>query len=201
MSLIDRLKQLVGPGEPAAPAPENGMDSGAGTPARSRGHVRRLLTSVKKSLADFDTLAGEQEELETQLRYWNERLRQAERMVERETAGTPAALRASEQAGAVTARLAEMEVWKQAVQQALESSQPTRDESSRLLAEIATYQDRARAVASELPAEEAAAEAALTFLGRQDPAGGTSLERLQELDRALREAMVRAEANRPAPLV
>jgi hypothetical protein len=200
MSLIERLRQLIG-GEEATPHP-----AGATTPrdlappGDARGNVLQFLDSVRAALAAYTALSGNDQELEEQIRYRTARLEQAERMVEREAPGSPAGIRASELAGDATRRLSELAAWRKALVDSRSAARPAFEQASELLAQLDTYQDRARAINSHLPVEEAAAQAAVTFLDRPDADGRTGFDRLREFAVVLREQVARAEAHRPGNL-
>lgn len=194
MSLIDRLRQLVGP--PAAdPTVERRLSREArldGVAVESPSGVQRLLDSIRDAMADYTALTGESTDVENSTRYWSERLKQAERLVEREAVGSPGALRASDLAGNATVRVTELQARQKAIQEALDAGRPAYDEANALLIEVRAAQDRARAAASGLALEDASAEAALAHLRRSD---ATGLDRLQALERNLRGVVARAEAS------
>jgi hypothetical protein len=195
MSLLERLRQLVGGDEPGARA--GAAPRGLADPGDGRGNVQQFLDSVRDTLAAYAELGGQDQDLEDQIRYRTVRLEQAQRMVEREAPGTPAGIRASEQAGEAQRRLSEVEAWRRALPEAAAAPRPAYEQANEILAQLRAYQDRARAVNSHLPVEEAAAQAAVTFLDRPKADGSTGFDRLRQLAAAVQEQVARADAHRP----
>jgi hypothetical protein len=201
MSLIDRLRQLVGPSD--APASDESPDlrvPAPQTPA-APAEIDALLGAVRETMEDYSALANDGQDIDAQLRYLSERLKQAERMVEREAAGTKAAIHASELAGTATARLAAVEAWQKALQESIEAGRPIHDQLNEILEQVRAYQDRARTVVSDLSLPEATARAAAAYLEKPDSDGITGAMRLQQLQRSLQQLVDRAEANRPEEAV
>lgn len=198
MSLIERLKQMVGaPPEAAVP------DRTASVPAPESGGsnpwlaLQKCLTSVRSAMGEYGALAPTQEEGEQQVRYWTERLKQAERMVEREPVGSEGAIKASESAGNASHRLSQLNDWVQGTRAAIEAARPSYELAGELLTEVRIHEDRARSLTPGLAVEEAAAEAALHYMDRPDETGRTPHERLREAEAVLRAEVRRAQSLRP----
>lgn len=196
MSLIDRLRQMVGPAdsEEKVITTHGASEGGASDTVR---RAQSALDAARDALADLSSLASEEDEIDTQIRYWGERLRMSERLVEREPTGSKELVHATDLVGKATQKLAGLESFRRLLRECLENTRPSCDEAREILTGVRSYQDQAQAATSHLPPEQAAVQAAVFFLDQPDATGSTRLRRLEHAQKILIQEMVRLERSRP----